>query len=129
MEEYERSNATFENDIDINLNNCQTVREAINFCRCPTRQQEERHNEPQNWRCLYRPRSGVSIPDWLCFQYLIYMPRARQCTHWLFTHIHVHWLIETNKPSCNGVYWLPTNFYKQTKKLETDKIVSFKSNI
>ena len=85
--------------------------------------------EPQNWRCLYRPRSGVSIPDWLCFQYLIYMPRARQCTHWLFTHIHVHWLIETNKPSCNGVYWLPTNFYKQTKKLETDKIVSFKSNI
>jgi hypothetical protein len=34
--------------------------------------------EPQNWRCLYRPRKGVSTPDWLCFQYLIYMPRARQ---------------------------------------------------
>ena len=31
--------------------------------------------EPQNWHCLYRPRSGVSIPDWLCFQYLIYIPR------------------------------------------------------
>ena len=31
--------------------------------------------KPQNWCCLYRPRSGVSIPDWLCFQYLIYIPR------------------------------------------------------
>ena len=31
--------------------------------------------EPQNWHCLYRPRSGMSIPDWLCFQYLIYIPQ------------------------------------------------------
>jgi hypothetical protein len=30
--------------------------------------------QPHNWRCLYRPRSGMSIPDWLCFQYLIYIP-------------------------------------------------------
>ena len=31
--------------------------------------------EPQNWRCLNRPKSVMSIPDWLCFQYLIYIPR------------------------------------------------------
>ena len=56
--------------------------------------------EPQKWCCLYRTRSDLSIPDWLCYQYLINMRRARQwlgkkllCTfaHWLFTHNHGWW--------------------------------------
>jgi hypothetical protein len=32
----------------------------------------------QKWCCLYRPRGDVSIPDWLCYQHLINMCRARQ---------------------------------------------------
>jgi hypothetical protein len=43
--------------------------------------------EPQNWHCLYRPRRGVSTPDWLCFQYLICMPWARQ---WLGKNSTAH---------------------------------------
>jgi hypothetical protein len=66
---------------------------------------EAKRPRAQNWCCLYRPRSDVSIPDWLCYQYLINMHRARQwlgkkllgtCAHWLFTHIHGCWLIETS---------------------------------
>ena len=34
--------------------------------------------EPQNWRCLYRPRSDMSTPDWLCPQHLIHMPQVSQ---------------------------------------------------
>ena len=48
------------------------------FCTCllgELDREGERPPEPQNWRCIYRPRSGVSIPDWLCFQYLIYIPQ------------------------------------------------------
>jgi hypothetical protein len=88
----------------------------------PTRHQERHHNrillhtfigrawlqrrkdpEPQDWRCLYRPRRGVSTPDWLCFQYLIYMPWARlsvphlhalgQAVTWQKTLLHMRTLV------------------------------------
>ena len=48
--------------------------------------------EPQNWRCLYRPRSGVSIPDWSCFQYLIYIPPGWAVT-WCETLMHMRTLV------------------------------------
>lgn len=44
--------------------------------------------EPQNWRSFYRPRSGVSIPDWLCFQCLIYIPQD-----WWETLMHMRTLV------------------------------------
>jgi hypothetical protein len=57
----------------------------------------------QDWCCLYRPRRGVSTPDWLCFQYLIYMPRARQ---WLSkkTLLHMHTLV-VYPYSWASAYW------------------------
>ena len=45
------------------------------FCTCLLGELDCEGERPQaqNWCCLYRPRRGVSTPDWLCFQYLIYM--------------------------------------------------------
>jgi hypothetical protein len=77
--------------------------------------QRQKDPEPQKWCWLYRPKSDVSIPDWLCYQYLINMPRARQwlgknllctCAHWLFTHNHGWWPV-----AASAIFWclrLPT---------------------
>jgi hypothetical protein len=71
----------------------------------------------QKWCCLYRPRSDVSIPDWLCYQYLINMCQARQwlgknllctCAHWLFTHNHGQWPVVANA-TLQQYMWLPTS--------------------
>ena len=89
------------------------------FCTCLLGELDCEGERPQaqNWCCFYRPRRGVSTPDWLCFQYLIYMPQARP---WLSTnsyaHAHIGCLpifmgvsLLKPVPSCNGAYWLPTH--------------------